>query len=861
MATPIRILMLEDNARDAELIERHLRKAGLDIVTHRVSVEAAFRSELESGRHDLILADYELPEFDGIAALKLARELTPQVPFIYVSGSMGEDVAVEALRNGAADYILKDRPSRLPAAIGAALARRREQEARGAIQQALIDSERRLHLAANASRDVIWDWALERDAIWVNDALRTEWGYDVGQGSEVDHDWWVSRIHPEDRTRVAHSLDRVMRSSDDRSCDEYRFRRADGSYGYVNDRRVILRSPDGAVIRIVGAMEDISRWKIAERRAADAERIAHLGNWSFDANTERQEWSAELCRIFGYPVGEPVVTEQFLSSVHAEDRPFVERAMVAKNVMPAFQFRIVDGEGYERFIQARFESERDEQGNVVRSFGTAQDVTDRVEADRKIRELSRMNELILAHAADGIVAVDGQGGVLFANPAAHKMLGWDGDAVTDLHRALHRKEESGRRCSLALSLEAGTATLADETFDRSDGESFDVRYTCATIVENNRVTGTVLTFVDVSARKTLERQLDQIKRISGLGRIAATLAHEFNNVLMGIQPFAEIIRNGAAEDRLRQAASQILTSVGRGQRITQDILRTTRVAAPQLESIDLCLWMRQLEPELTALLGGERVLIRCPEEPLHAQCDPAQLQQVVTNLAANARDAMGPTGQLTVAADAVTRSGERAVRLVVTDTGSGIPEKYLPHIFEPLFTTKKTGNGLGLAVVEQLVHQNGGRIEVASEAGKGTTFTILLRSTGHTALRAASVVTQPPPVKTVLLVEDDVSTAEGLAARLQMVGIRVRVVTKGREAVMAAAEFKPDAAIIDVGLPDITSSEVYDRLVECWPDLPVIFSTAQDDGLSPRQLDRPSVRLMHKPYDVSSLLDALREIA
>src|SRR6266508_1051591 len=179
MAQHIRILMVEDSPHDAELIERELRRSKLDFSAQRVDTEKDFRGALESSDPDVVLCDYNVPGFDGIEALKIACELIPNTPFIFVSGSIGEERAVQALREGATDYILKDRPTRLAPAIVRALDQRRERRLRQRAQEALQRSEERFQYAAKATQEVIFDADLTKETMWFSEALTTVWGHEL----------------------------------------------------------------------------------------------------------------------------------------------------------------------------------------------------------------------------------------------------------------------------------------------------------------------------------------------------------------------------------------------------------------------------------------------------------------------------------------------------------------------------------------------------------------------------------------------------------------------------------------------------------------------------------------------------------
>lgn len=618
----IRILLLEDNPLDAELAAHYLSRGGIEHSLVHVSHEDEFRAEVESGKHDLILADYHLPDFDGMRALEIARELAPETPFIFLSGSIGEERAVETLKRGASDYIIKDRPSRLATAIRAALAKKRE-------------------------------------------------------------------------------------------------------------------------------------------------------------------------------------------------------------------------------------------------------AAQRIESERKIRDLSRINQMILRHAAEGIMAVGRDGTLLFANPAAVQMLGWNAGEISDLHTALHPNEDNGSSCSLLRDLRGETSYSTETVFTTSFGQRLAVRYTAAAVVENGKSEGLVLTFADITAQKRLERQLEQAHRVSGLGRVAATIAHEFNNVLMGIQPFAEVIQRRTGDEKVLRAAAQIAASVTRGKRVTEEILRFTQPAEPSLQTVVLGDWLRQLLPELKSLAGRNvQIEMQLPERNVAIHTDPEQLQQVLTNLVLNARDAMSVGGRLILSVYDEQSSGVGAalkglVLLEVSDNGCGMKEDVLERIFDPLFTTKRTGTGLGLAVAQQIIRRQGGSIRAESTPARGTTFHIVLPAAAAANVHAMPAKAQRRTmVRRVVLVEDESAIAEGIALLLESEGVAVKVSEQGGGAVAAIEEFHPDAVILDMSLPDMDGAAVMSLIADAWPNLPVLFSSGHGDQSSVEQYFATGrVAFLHKPYDLDELLEALEKVA
>lgn len=370
-------------------------------------------------------------------------------------------------------------------------------------------------------------------------------------------------------------------------------------------------------------------------------------------------------------------------------------------------------------------------------------------AERKRIEQEQARLVAIIESTPDLVATtDLHGHVLYCNQAGLRMLGYEpGQDASALGIRKSRPEWAAKQVletAIPHAMEHGSWT-GETALLRTDGREIPVSQV---IVAHRGASGSVeyLSTIarDMTARieaeekhRRMERRLEQEQRVHSLGRVAATVAHEFNNVLMGIQPFADAIRGRAGDDeRISKAAEQISTSVRRGKRITEQILRFTRPGEPQLELTDMVQWVKALEPELRGVAGSSvQITALLPGEPLFTRCDPAQMQQVVTNLVINARDAMGSGGAITLTLAASTHENnlfiglteyERFVHLTVRDSGSGIAPEMLEEIFEPLFTTKRSGTGLGLAVARQVITQHAGFIFAENVPDGGAAFHIFL---------------------------------------------------------------------------------------------------------------------------------------
>jgi PAS domain S-box-containing protein len=362
-----------------------------------------------------------------------------------------------------------------------------------------------------------------------------------------------------------------------------------------------------------------------------------------------------------------------------------------------------------------------------------------------LETLNRRHDLILESVAEGIHGIDASGRIVFENGPAAAILGIvPAEAVgRDAHSTIHHSHQDGRPrhaadCPIFATLGDGAVRrVADDVFWRSDGTPVRVAYVAAPMREpGGQISGVVVTFRDITKEKLLEEQFERAMRISTLGRAAATLAHEFNNVLMRILPFAQILQRNAGEDaRTRRAIDQIIDGVHAGRRIAGEILESVSPASSRTETFDLHAWTRECAAQAGALLGDRSLHIE-GAQTLPVQADRRQLAQVVMNLLANARDATRSASEITLGTAAASQipllnmrvpEPDRYAALFVRDAGTGVPPTLADRIFEPLFTTKQSGGtGLGLALARQIVETHGGQIVLDSHLGAGSTFYVLL---------------------------------------------------------------------------------------------------------------------------------------
>jgi PAS domain S-box-containing protein len=406
MPHPLRILSIEDDPKDAELIHDLLETEGIVCEIKRVDSEAAVLASVEQGGIDLILADYSLPSFDGISALKSAMKTCPDVPFIFVSGTLGEEVAIEALKIGATDYVLKTRLSRLVPAVKRAMREATQKAERKRAEEALRQSETYLAEAQRLSRTGSFGWNVSTGEIYWSEETYKIFEYDRAVKPTLE--FVFRRIHPDDKDLVQQTIGRASEARADLDF-EHRLLMPDGSVKYVHVLAHPLETGSGS-LEYVGAVTDVTDRKRAENKLRrseefllEAQKLSHTGSWRHDIASGAVNVSPEIYRMHGIQPGDdPSNTEFFFSRFHPEDRKRVvelfERAEIEKTEFQV-DYRIVLPDGTIKYLYTIGRPILNESGELVEFGGTAIDVTERKRAEALRDGESRILEMIARDAA------------------------------------------------------------------------------------------------------------------------------------------------------------------------------------------------------------------------------------------------------------------------------------------------------------------------------------------------------------------------------------------------------------------------------------------------------------------------------
>jgi PAS domain S-box-containing protein len=482
--------------------------------------------------------------------------------------------------------------------------------------------------------------------------------------------------------------------------------------------------------------------------------------------------------------------------------------------------------------------------------------------------------LLTESITDIVAIIAGDDSVLtYISPAVGPCLGYTpGELIGQHAMELVHPEDRERVQARLASFTEGPVIPYTYRFRHKDGSWRFVESVARDLRQHPLIGGIVINTRDVTARVRLEREVAQLNRLTGLGRLATQVAHEFNNVLMGIQPFITIIRKRTAGDPdMTRMTGLVNAAIERGRRITHDILHFSRPAEPAFAVVDVHDLLHAAAEEIRHRLPAIRMNVVTPAKPVSILADRGQIMQVLINLAANANDAMRERGgTLTLAASGcdrytdfrTLRDPQSFVHFTVADTGEGIAPENLDHVFEPMFTTKHTGTGLGLSVVHQVVTLHNGHVFVESIQGEGTSMHVFLPRASTEAVEVhADAPRHDTASHRVLVIEGDTGVAEGIVAALGSEGLVAHAARTGHEGLAAVDEFEPDVVILGLRLPGADERDVYDRLAEKRPDLPVIFSGghAMERELE-RHLSRPNVRFLLKPYSIDKLMGTIVEV-
>ena len=610
--------------------------------------------------------------------------------------------------------------------------------------------------------------------------------------------------------------------------------------------------------------------------------------WQADPDERRMTYVNDAClALSGRDAGAWLSAPDFGSAfIDAADREQVVEAIgraAESSERQELEYRLVAPGGGVVWVMNAFRAVPGVQGRrPVR--GVIVDLTRRKEAEQALLEqLSRSEEeyrsLFDMHPNPVWVYDLETLRFLAANEATVRRYGWSRQELASMTIADIRPSEHVATMMAAVqNVSDGFTHSGPWHHQDRDGTVFEVEINSHTTTFGGR-RAEVVVAVDASDRRALEQQLLQAQKMEAVGQLAGGVAHDFNNLALVIAGHADLLLERAGDERVRQSAREIRRASDQASALTRQLLAFSRRQVLHPVEIDVGAVVSELVPMLSRLIGDNIALsTQLTSDPGTVRADPAQLRQVVMNLALNARDAMPGGGRLSIETSGRALDEQLAearlelapghyVVLAVSDTGHGMDDVTRERIFEPFFTTKEPGKGtgLGLSTVYGIVKQSGGSIWVYSELDRGTTFKVYLPR--HGAGRAAEAEPQVEPEAapgggTLLLVEDHEQVRTLVHLVLEKQGYAVLAAASGVEALAASAAHDGtiDLMITDLVMPGMDGKELAGRLRTLRPDVRVLYTSGYAQGMVEGHELEDGDAFLPKPYDQSELAAAIAAV-
>jgi PAS domain S-box-containing protein len=887
---PLRVLIVEDDPSDAKLVALELAREGRALEFERVEDADAMRAALANGRWDLVISDWSMPRFSALAALDVLKASGLDLPFIVVSGTIGEERAVEALHAGAHDFVLKERLARLLPAVERELRERDVREARRSAQAALRAQEARFRSLIEKSEDGISLTARDGAVIYLSPAAERILGYTCAErvGRPA-----LEVLHPDDREAVRATTAALARQPGASATMEFRVLRPDGAVCWVEGTATNLLD-DPIVGAVIGNFRDVSERKHSvDALRASEERYRRIiettneGVWMLDADARTTFVNEQMAQLLGL-TADAMRGRTPTELISPEAREHFQQALPRLQAGAAQQLEVPFARADGTTVWALLEvSPYLDVGRFSGALVMAMDITARKLAEASLRVSESRFRGLWDSGLIMVTITDLTGRLREVNALGLSMLGYTRDELTaggirsdDLTPPEWREADERAREQLAT---VGVAPPWEKELLRRDGTRVPI-LAGAAMLQGAEVIAIAL---DLTERKRAEATLQQTgeqlrhaQKMEAVGRLAGGIAHDFNNVLSVILGFSDLALSDLSPgDALREDLEEIRSAGQRAADLTRQLLMFSRQQVIEPRVLDLNELLASTEKMLRRVVGEDVELVVAPAPSLgRVRVDPSSIEQVVMNLVVNARDAMPTGGRLVIAtanvvldeAYAGAHHGLRPgpyVRLTVADTGTGMDEATQARIFEPFFTTKERGKGtgLGLSTVFGIVQQGDGSIAVESELGRGATFRVYLPRVDH------DVDPRRLPIapglrrghETVLLVEDEGQVRAVARSILRRHGYEVIEASNAGEALLYCERHTGVIHLLltDVVMPHMSGPELARRLAQTRPEMRVLcMSGYTDDSVIRHGVLAAELAYIQKPLTPETLTQRVREV-
>jgi two-component system cell cycle sensor histidine kinase/response regulator CckA len=930
---PLRVLVADDDENHRRLLSAALATEGYETVEAVDGVDAL--EKLRSGGFDAVISDVLMPRMDGYRLgyeIRRSAELQNTRIIVYsrtytsladermalragadrfLRNPLGTEMILRALRD--ATHTRRQRKAAVPPLTELATCREYSEVLVGRLESANLrlesanrkleasrkrlaraneeirEKEERVRLLLDSTAEGIYGLDLDGNFTFCNAAGLAMLGYAsarelLGRNAHtsIRHTRADGESYPMDESGVF----RAIRENRGSHAEDEILWRTDGTSFSTESWSYPVRK-DGTLVGAVVTFLDITERKRAEEAIRN---LAAIVESSEDAIIGKAldgtitTWNVGAERLYGWPsseaVGQPVGF-QIPPDRRDEMRVILAKIRRGESIKHLETVRLrKNGDRIE--VSLTVSSIHGAAGEVVGASSIARDITERKHAEKELRKSEERFRRLFDSNTIGISVADLGGQILESNDAYLAMIGYTREELLsgvvrwdDMTPAEYREKD---QIAVEQLQRTGVAQPYEKELIRKDGTRTPLLIGIAMLEASEG--STIAYTVDLSSRRQLEEQFRQAQKMEAVGKLAGGVAHDFNNLLTVILGYSDLLAEKLDPGSLQsEELDEIRTAGERAASLTRQLLAFSRQQVLERKVLDVNDLIADVEKMLRRLIGEDVELVTVLSPALRRVfADAGQLEQVIMNLAVNARDAMPHGGRLTIETEnveldeayarlhATVRPGSY-VMIAVSDTGVGMNGETLAHMFEPFFTTKERGKGtgLGLATVYGIVKQSGGYVWVYSEVGKGTTFKIYLPLVEEGAETEPVPAAEPAALhgsETVLLVEDEQSVRTLSRSILEGYGYTVLEAASGKEGLEVARHYaRPiDLVLTDVVMPEMGGSDMASRLEALRPGVRVLYMSGYtDDAVFRHGLLEKGRVFLQKPFTPETLARKVRE--
>jgi PAS domain S-box-containing protein len=742
-----------------------------------------------------------------------------------------------------------------------------------AAERSLRAGEERLRSAIDAGQLGIWEWDIATNEITWSEQCHRIMGF---HEDDYAPRAYQKVIHPADLTALRSTVAEALENLSPVQAD-LRITTPSGELRWCHTRaRFVLQN--GRPEKLVGVLLDLS----------EQHRLQHELRASELAFRTLVEQSPDIIWRAGPDANILYVSPQHLAELNLTEQQIIGRTIPeidhnpqnAQKWRTAFQ-KVFSGEGPQELEHAitidgtefwfltHIAAEVIKNGKVHTAIGISRNITERRRETEAAREADAFRKQVLSAIDEGLVVLDLDLNCLMWNDVLERMIKVPsadvvGRNLRDVYPDLHKSPVY----SLIEQALNGTPGQIPEILvrpSRMPDQALWLTFSATPLCNADGVqTGVLVQLRDITERKRLAEELAHAQRMDSVGRVASAVAHDFNNLLTAVVGFTENAGEMIGQGHPAQAVlQQILDTSERAAALTAGLLAFGKRQVVHPRPIPLNTALHEMKPLLQNLAGKAIQLnMQLAETETTVQMDPSQLEQLMTNLIVNARDALPNAGAINIRTQPNPHEPATAIDLIVEDNGEGMDEETRLHIFEPYYTTKRGGVGLGLATCYGIVQQAGGEISVESASGAGTKFTITLkRCLALTSNYGAAKETQSETEPQLLLVEDDPLVRSLAESGLKRAGYRVAAASSVSEAQHTLRTTGPIRMIItDLVLPDGTGVDVANAAQALYPGVPILFVSGHADIPASQTGAVENGEFLPKPFSTRTLVRRVQEI-